>query len=610
MPVINLDINDLNFLLRKDYPVDELVSRIPMIGADAGAPEGVCLPVEFFPDRPDMFSVEGAARALRYFLAPDEELKGMPLPDYPVRDSGITMRVNPSVAGVRPFVVGAVIRNVTMTDPLIQSLMDHQEKLHLTIGRKRVKAAIGVHDLSRVNGPFTYTTASGDFSFVPLTKDREMSLTQILRRHEKGVAYAHILEGTDTYPIILDRDQNVLSFPPIINGQLTSVEEDTTDIFIDVTGMELRPISLALNIISTAFAERGADIESMDITYDAGHPGFRDETDGGERRERGEGNDAEDCGGSDGAIGRANRRGGDGGRGYDCDGRDVGGMLTTPDLEWRERNISVQNMNSLLNTSLSADEWVLPFKRMTLEAEPAGGGANLRIRYPAYRADILHDWDIYEDAAVGYGYDRIRAVSPAVHSTGAPLPIVPLVRKFQRTLMGLGFSEVKTLTLTGEREGYGNMDLPLPENDILLHNPITEDHTRLRSSLIPSLLSILKANRHRDLPQRIMEPGIVVEDGRNHWKGAGVIIHPRAGFTEMKSIIQSILPAFGKEFTLSGGDHPSFIPGRCARIILDDAIGYFGELHPKVISAFSLEYPVLAFELTLESFGYDEKKHS
>ena len=554
MPVINLDINDLNSLLGKDYPVDDLVSRIPMIGADAGSPEGVCLPVEFFPDRPDMFSVEGAARALRYFLAPDEELEGMPLPDYPVRDSGITMRVDPSVAGVRPFVVGAVIRNVAMTDPLIQSLMDHQEKLHLTIGRKRVKAAIGVHDLSRVKGPFTYTTASGDFSFVPLTKDREMSLTQILQRHEKGVAYAHILEGTDTYPIILDRDQNVLSFPPIINGQLTSVEEDTTDIFIDVTGMELRPISLALNIISTAFAERGADIESMDITYD------------------------------------------------------VGGRLTTPDLGWRERNISVQDMNSLLNTSLSADEWVLPFKRMTLEAEPAGGGANLRIRYPAYRADILHDWDIYEDAAVGYGYDRIRAVSPAVQSTGAPLPIVPLVRKFQRTLMGLGFSEVKTLTLTGEREGYGNMDLPLPENDILLHNPITQDHTRLRSSLIPSLLSILKANRHRDLPQRIMEPGIVVEDGRNRWKGAGVIIHPRAGFTEMKSIIQSMLPAFGREFTLSRVDHPSFIHGRCARIILDDAIGYFGELQPKVISSFSLEHPVLAFELSLESLGYDEMK--
>ena len=554
MPVINLDIKDLNSLLGKDYPVDDLVSRIPMIGADAGSPEGVCLPVEFFPDRPDMFSVEGAARALRYFLAPDEELEGMPLPDYPVRDSGITMRVDPSVAGVRPFVVGAVIRNVAMTDPLIQSLMDHQEKLHLTIGRKRVKAAIGVHDLSRVKGPFTYTTASGDFSFVPLTKDREMSLTQILQRHEKGVAYAHILEGTDTYPIILDRDQNVLSFPPIINGQLTSVEEDTTDIFIDVTGMELRPISLALNIISTAFAERGADIESMDITYD------------------------------------------------------VGGRLTTPDLGWRERNISVQDMNSLLNTSLSADEWVLPFKRMTLEAEPAGGGANLRIRYPAYRADILHDWDIYEDAAVGYGYDRIRAVSPAVQSTGAPLPIVPLVRKFQRTLMGLGFSEVKTLTLTGEREGYGNMDLPLPENDILLHNPITQDHTRLRSSLIPSLLSILKANRHRDLPQRIMEPGIVVEDGRNRWKGAGVIIHPRAGFTEMKSIIQSMLPAFGREFTLSRVDHPSFIHGRCARIILDDAIGYFGELQPKVISSFSLEHPVLAFELSLESLGYDEMK--
>ncbi len=555
MPVINLDINDLNSLLGKEYPVDELIQRIPMIGADAGKPDGGILPVEFFPDRPDMFSVEGAARALRYFLASDDDLKNMPFPEYRVKDSGITMTVDPSVGEVRPHVVGAVIRNVIMTDPLIQSLMDHQEKLHLTIGRKRVKAAIGVHDISQVNGPFIYTTTSPDFSFVPLMKDREMTLSQILDYHEKGIAYKHILDGKERYPLILDRDQNVLSFPPIINGQLTSVEEDTTDIFIDVTGMELRPISLALNIIATAFAERGAEIESITIVYDEGHPQFG------------------------------------------------GKSLVTPDLEWKERTVPVSDLNQLLNTDLSAEQWFLPFKRMSMMAESLHGGTSLRISYPSYRADILHDWDIFEDAAVGYGYDRILAAPPAVQSTGAPLPAIRTIRKFQRTMMGLGFSEVKTLTLTGEQEGYANMDLDLPVNDILIHNPITEDHTRLRSSLLPSLLSILKANRHRDLPQRIEEPGIVVEDGLNRWKGAGVVIHSKAGFTEMKSTILSLLPAFGKDFTLSPGNHPSFVTGRYAEINIaeGEVVGYFGELHPKVISAFSLEYPVIGFEISLDS---------
>ena len=554
MPVINLDIAELNRLLGKEYPVDELINRIPMIGADVGSPEGGILPVEFFPNRPDMFSIEGSARALRYFLAPEKELERMPLPDYPVKPSGIGIDVDPSVGDVRPYVVGAIIRGVEMTDQFIQSLMDHQERLHLSIGRKRVKAAIGVHDISMVEGPFLYTTESPDFSFVPLMKDEEMTLDEILNRHEKGIAYRHILEGKDRYPVILDRNGNVLSFPPVINGVLTAVREDTTDLFIDITGMELRPVTLALNILTTAFAERGADIESVEINYDPSHPLI----------------------------------GGEG--------------LITPDLSWRKTTVSVKELNRLLNTSLPAEDWILPFKRMALRAEPVNGGKELKVGHPAYRADILHPWDIFEDAAIGLGYENIIEAHPSLQTTGAPLEIVPLVRRFQRAMTGLGFSEVKTLTLIGKKDGYENMDHPVPEDDIVLLNPITGDHTRLRVSLLPSLLSILRANRHRELPQRIFEAGIVVENGKNVWKGAGLAIHYRAGFTEIKSTVISLLPAFGKVFSLHPLPHPSFVLGRCAGIkIGDKEIGYFGELHPGVITAFELEYPVVAFEVYLEA---------
>jgi len=552
MPVINLDITDLNSLIGKEYPLEELISRIPMIGADVGFMDGNLLPVEFFPDRPDLFSVEGAARALRYFLASDDELEAMPLPEYPVRSSGITMQVDASVGSVRPFVVGAVVRDVEMTDQLIQSLMDHQEKLHLSIGRKRVKAAIGVHDLSSVEGPFSYTTENPDFSFVPLMKSREMNLADILEYHEKGITYKHILQGHERYPIIFDSNMNVLSFPPIINGILTAVKEDTTDIFIDVTGMELRPISLGLNIICSAFAERGASIETIEIKYDPAHPQF-------------------------------------GGR-----------TLVTPDLTWKEIPVSVDGMNRLLNTGLGAEECILPLKRMGLEARSVNNGSRLNVRYPAYRADILHEWDIYEDAAIGYGYGNIPEVSPEDQTTGSTLKVTPLVRRFQRTMAGLGFSEVKTLTLVGEKDGYGNMGLPLPDDEVIIRNPITEDHTRLRTSLLPLLLSILRANRHRDLPQRIFESGIVVEKGRNMWKGAGAAIHSKAGFTEMKSTVVSLLPAFGIDFQIRSVSHPSFIPGRCAEVVLEGKpMGHFGELHPEVVTAFELEYQVIAFELNL-----------
>ena len=146
------------------------------------------------------------------------------------------------------------------------------------------------------------------------------------------------------------------------------------------------------------------------------------------------------------------------------------------------------------------------------------------------------------------------------------------------------------------------MDVPLPDDDIRVFNPITEDHTRLRTSLLPGLLAILRANRHRDLPQAILEPGSVGEHVKNVWKGAGLKVHAKAGFTEMKSIIVSALPVFRREFSLSDYEHPSFVHGRCASIIIEgDRVGYFGELHPKVISAFDLEFPVVGFELDLEA---------
>jgi len=92
-----------------------------------------------------------------------------------------------------------------------------------------------------------------------------MDLEEILDEHEKGQKYAWILEDEDKYPIIKDSKGKVLSFPPIINNQLTEVTEDTTDIFIDVTGKDKQTVQKALNILTTALAERGGKIESVDV---------------------------------------------------------------------------------------------------------------------------------------------------------------------------------------------------------------------------------------------------------------------------------------------------------------------------------------------------------
>ncbi|MBN1110329.1 MAG: phenylalanine--tRNA ligase subunit beta, partial [Methanomassiliicoccales archaeon] len=263
MPVINFNLEDLKSLMGTQMKDQEVLERIPMIGADLHDfdPESKEASIEFFPTRPDLYSVEGLARALRAFF--DIELG---LRTYDIAASDISLRVESSVRNVRPYVVGAVIRGVRMDDRTIRSLMEMQEKLHLTVGRKRAKVAIGVHDLDKVTPPFVYKAVLPDsITFVPLAKEEPMTLAQVLERHEKGRDYRHLLEGKPLYPVILDRNEELLSFPPIINGRLTTVTQETTNLFIDITGTDQNTISGVLNIVCTSIAERSGVIETISL---------------------------------------------------------------------------------------------------------------------------------------------------------------------------------------------------------------------------------------------------------------------------------------------------------------------------------------------------------
>ena len=150
-------------------------------------------------------------------------------------------------------------------DQFIQSLMDHQEKLHLSLGRRRKFSSIGVHDLSTLS-PFRVVTVPGSHSFVPLATDEKMSIDNILSEHTKGIEYAHLMEDLEVYPVILDSNDEILSFPPIINGEHTTVSESTTDFFIDVTGWDERAVEACLLLVCLALAERGGTIEQVQVT--------------------------------------------------------------------------------------------------------------------------------------------------------------------------------------------------------------------------------------------------------------------------------------------------------------------------------------------------------
>ena len=123
MPVINFKYSDLCSLIGKDVPQDVLVERIPMIGADMHDTESgeEDMSVEFFPDRPDLYSVEGLARGMRAFLDIQPGLK-----TYEVGRSDIEVTIDPSVKSVRPYFLCGAVLDVDIDDEFLRSMMELQ----------------------------------------------------------------------------------------------------------------------------------------------------------------------------------------------------------------------------------------------------------------------------------------------------------------------------------------------------------------------------------------------------------------------------------------------------------------------------------------------------
>ena len=200
------------------------------------------------------------ARAISMFLGIRKNI-----PSYTAKNSELSMSVEDSVRYIRPYVAGAVVKNVKLTSAMIASLMQVQEKLHQTAGRKRKKVAIGVHDFDAIKFPLKYYGAEpSSIKFIPLEGNKEMTLTEILKYHKKGRDYAHILDNAKKYPVIIDK-QGVISFPPIINSERTKVKKTTKNLFIDVTGTDEKEVNAVLNIIVTSLADRGCSIEKIKI---------------------------------------------------------------------------------------------------------------------------------------------------------------------------------------------------------------------------------------------------------------------------------------------------------------------------------------------------------
>ncbi|MFH0967788.1 MAG: phenylalanine--tRNA ligase subunit beta [Methanobacteriota archaeon] len=535
MPVVSLPYKYLERLTGTDRKT--IIDRLPMIGCDIERILDEQVDVEFFPDRVDLYSTEGVARAMKGFLGliSGEE-------QYSVTRSDISFTVDANLKDIRPYLGSAVIRNVKLDNEAIISLMGVQEALHWVVGRGRSKVAIGVHDLDTVSPPFRYFGAPLSRSFVPLDFIEEMTLTEIMEKHPKGRDYAHIVADKPLMPLIEDSKGNILSFPPIINGELTRVTEKTRNILLDVTGTDERAVMTAVKVITTALISAGGVCETVSIN------------------------------------------------GNDC-----------PDLSPTIREVSATACNNLIGCSLTPGEMADVLQKMRYGAEPTGPDT-VRVRVPCYRADIMHDWDIFEDVAIGYGFDALDTALPPTSTLGCEHPVMARAGLIREICSGLGFQEVMPFTLSNDTVMYLNMQRIVDSRVLRVLHPISEDQTLVRTDILPLLLDLLRINKRRELPQRIFHIGDVVLDMVTGQKIALSSTHPGADFSEAYAVTDALCREMGLSYEVRESSDPAFIEGRRADIIVSGkAIGVFGEVHPAVLAAFDIDQPVAAVEIDLQS---------
>ena len=577
MPVVDLDPDELRQLIGRDRPDDQLRSDLFALGIEfEGWTDDEEMRVEFAPDRLDRLSVEGIARSLRYQYG---DARGVYVPG--TNDPEWQIAVEPSVPGARPYVTGAVVRGLGLDDAALESLIQLQEKLHATMGRGRAKGAIGVHDLTMLKGAavggqksvrYTGVAPEGD-SFVPLDSDAELTPAGVLAEHPIGDKYGPLVADYDRYPAIYD-DIGLFSFPPVINGRRTEVSTASRNLLIEMTGTDQWTIDRMLNVVCYALSARGGQLEAVDVVYDDAVPGAH----AGQTRPR-------------------------------------------PDLSTKRKLVDHDRIERVIGVGLGPDTVVDCAERAGLDADYDADADSYSMTVPPYRVDVRHPLDLIDDIGRAYGFNELEPRYPDLGTVGGRHERSRLEDTVRDSLVGLGFEDMLNFHLTASEANFDRMGLTRPDaggSDALGHTPpvrIREPYSTayeiLRTWALPSLVMVLENNTHRAYPQHLAEVGLAagLDDGATTGATerrtvAAVLADAEASYEDARGKLQTLANVFGTSLATPPTEHPSFIDGRTASVVLDGTpAGVVGEIAPAVLVDHDLELPVAAFEFRLDALA-------
>jgi phenylalanyl-tRNA synthetase beta chain len=248
------------------------------------------------------------------------------------------------------------------------------------------------------------------------------------------------------------------------------------------------------------------------------------------------------------------------------------------------------------------------------ETSGAASSSDFSVQIPTWRLDVEREIDLLEELARIYGYNKFPNRLPAFVGAVVELPNEPKNAKIRSTMLALGYDESISITFISEAEAktFGRGE------PLALANPLSEEASYMRTSLLPGLLNMVSYNLNRGTNNvRLFEAGEIFEktkDGRDERRHLALVAtgeaspktvhspeHPYT-FFHMKGDMEEMLAAFQHQSLAFDSEVPGYLhPGRAARVVVDgEPVAYFGQLHPEQASARKLRQEVFLAEVMLD----------
>lgn len=533
---VRVKLEYLSELIGEKVKINEAIKLLSLIRCNVISKKNNRLLVEVPYERADLYSAEGAARALLSLKGREIDLGGR------VEKGNYMISAREAGRAVQPYIGGAVIEGWRISDESriqVEQLISNLQKYYCG---KRRRAFIEIHDLSNIQFPLSYTLMKKrDIKFKPRNKGEEMNGEEML----KELRMEHFFAGLEEYPVIIDAGGKFISMPPITGSDETKLPCESSvrrlNLMIIMTAETRKLLERILKVVCANMLQNAEKAFQMEVAY------------------------------------REN-------------------VHLTPNVNCRSINTSFHEILKIIGSKI--DEMIVlnGLRRAGFKVKKREG--EIEIAIPFYRIDARNIYDVIDDALSIMGYDMLiqDELEITVSKIGRPLNKEVILDRLRDLMVGFGFKEVLTSLFLKEKNRLGGELIEISNPSLLeyrfLRNTIIPNLLEVlrENRHLKKPIKIFEIGEtYEGNPQR----GYV-----KNYTLTGVFMYHRTCFERIHGIVDVILKLLNVKYRLSRIRSNYFMDGRAAGIIYRNRrVGVLGEINPEILVKNRLTSPVTGFEI-------------